>query len=79
MTARGLLVAVPLVDLAAVRPDGIALVLVRAVVLGHVLGVTLAHERALVSARRARASDLLPLVAVMVAFTVGGLGLLFGS
>ena len=66
------------VDLTAVGPDAIALVQVGAVVLGHVLGVTLAHERALVSARRARASDQLPLVLVMVAFTVGGLGLLFG-
>ena len=66
------------VDLTAVGPDAIALVQVGAVVLGHVLGVTLAHERALLSARRARASDQLPLVVVMVAFTVGGLGLLFG-
>ena len=66
------------VDLTAVGPDAIALVQVGAVVLGHVLGVTLAHERALLSARRARASDQLPLVIVMVAFTVGGLGLLFG-
>ena len=66
------------VDLSAVGPDAIALVQVGAVVLGHVLGVTLAHERALLSARRSRASDQLPLVVVMVAFTVGGLGLLFG-
>jgi hypothetical protein len=35
------------------------------------------HGRALLSARRARASDQLPLVIVMVLFT-GGLGLLFG-
>ena len=55
------------VDLTAVGPDAIALVQVGAVVLGHVLGVTLAHERALLSARRARASDQLPLVVVMVA------------
>jgi hypothetical protein len=66
------------VDLTAVGPDAIALVQVGAVVVGHVLGVTLAHERALLSARRARASDQLPLVVVMVLFTVGGLGLLFG-
>jgi hypothetical protein len=66
------------VDLTAVSSDVIALVQVGAVVLGHVLGVTLAHERALLSARRARASDQLPLVIVMVLFTVGGLGLLFG-
>jgi hypothetical protein len=66
------------VDLTAVSSDVIALVQVGAVVLGHVVGVTLAHERALLSARRARASDQLPLVIVMVLFTVGGLGLLFG-
>jgi hypothetical protein len=66
------------VDLTAVGPDAIALVQVGAVVAGHVVGVTLAHERALLSARRARASDQLPLVVVMVLFTVGGLGLLFG-
>ncbi len=51
---------------------------VGAVVLGHVLGVVLAHERVLRSAPRARASDQLPLVTVMTLLTVGGLGLLFG-
>ncbi|MET0764678.1 MAG: hypothetical protein ABWY29_07410 [Blastococcus sp.] len=66
------------VDLTAVSSDAIALVQVGGVVTGHVLGVTLAHERALRSARRARASDQLPLVIAMVLFTVGGLGLLFG-
>jgi hypothetical protein len=66
------------VDLTTVSSDLIALVQVGAVVAGHVVGVTLAHERALLSARGARASDQLPLVIVMVLFTVGGLGLLFG-
>jgi hypothetical protein len=66
------------VDLTAVGSDAIALVQVGAIVTGHVIGVTLAHERALLSARRARASDQLPLVIVMVLFTLGGLGLLFG-
>jgi hypothetical protein len=66
------------VDLTAVSSDAIALVQVGAIVTGHVVGVTLAHERALLSARRARASDQLPLVIVMVVFTLGGLGLLFG-
>jgi hypothetical protein len=66
------------VDLTAVGTDAIALVQVGAIVAGHVVGVTLAHERALLSARRARASDQLPLVIVMVLFTIGGLGLLFG-
>ncbi len=66
------------VDLTAVSADLIALVQVGAIITGHVLGVILAHERALLSARRARASDQLPLVLVMVVFTLGGLGLLFG-
>ncbi|RBY89342.1 hypothetical protein [Blastococcus sp. TF02A-30] len=66
------------VDLTAVSSDVIALVQVGAIILGHVVGVTLAHERALLSARRARASDQLPLVLTMVVFTLGGLGLLFG-
>jgi hypothetical protein len=48
------------------------------VVAGHVAGVTLAHERALRLAPRAPASDQLPLVLVMIVFTIGGLGLLFG-
>jgi hypothetical protein len=51
---------------------------VGAVVAGHVAGVTLAHERALRLAPGAPASDQLPLVIVMIAFTIGGLGLLFG-
>jgi hypothetical protein len=66
------------VDLRAVGSDTIALVQVGGIVTGHVVGVTLAHERALLSAWRARASDQLPLVIVMVLFTIGGLGLLFG-
>ena len=66
------------VDLTAVSPDTIAYVQVSAVVIGHVIGVVLAHEQALRSAARARASDQLPLVIVMIAFTIGGLGLLFG-
>src|SRR4051794_11006756 len=70
--------AANVVDLGAVSADAIAYVQVGAVVLGHVLGVTLAHERALRAAPRRPASDQLPLVIVMVLFTVGGLGLLFG-
>jgi hypothetical protein len=66
------------VDLRAVGPDLIAYVQVGAVVLGHVVGVLLAHEKALRVAPRAPASDQLPLVVVMVLLTVAGLGLLFG-
>jgi hypothetical protein len=66
------------VDYAVVGPDAIAWVQVGAVVLGHVLGLVSAHEHALRAAPRARASDQLPLVLVMIVYTVVGLGLLFG-
>lgn len=66
------------VDYTAVSSDVVALVQVGAVVLGHVLGVLLAHEQALRASPRARASDQLPLVITMVVYTVFGLGLLFG-
>jgi hypothetical protein len=67
------------VDYTAVSPATISTVQVSAIVLGHVLGVVLAHDRAvrLVSGHRARTSQY-PLLAVMVAFTVGGLALLLG-
>ncbi len=70
--------AANVVDLTAIPPDAVAYVQVGAVVLGHVLGVVLTHERALRSAPRARPSDQLPLVTVMTLLTVGRLGLLFG-
>ncbi len=58
----------------------ISLVQVGAIVIGHVLGVFLAHDRSLRGVRPDRATYAqLPLIAVMVAFTVGGLGLLFGA
>ena len=54
---------------------------ISAIVLGHVLGVVLAHDRAVRlaghGARGARRSQY-PLLAVMVGLTVGGLGLLLG-
>ncbi|ASU81844.1 hypothetical protein CDO52_02720 [Nocardiopsis gilva YIM 90087] len=68
------------VDFNVVTPATIALVQVIAVVTGHVLGVIAAHDRALrlFPARRAVASQL-PLLALMVAYTVGGLTLLFAT
>ena len=66
------------IDYGVVSPDVIALVQVGAVVVGHVLGVLLAHKQALRAAPRARASDQLPLVVTMVLYTVFGLDLLFG-
>ena len=67
------------IDYAAVSPTTIAYVQVVAIVVGHVLGVVLAHDRAvrLTAGHRARTSQY-PLLLVMVAFTVGGLYLLLG-
>jgi hypothetical protein len=51
-----------------------------AVVTGHVVGVIAAHERAIkVLPRRHQVSGQLPLLAAMIAFTVGGLYLLFST
>jgi hypothetical protein len=67
------------VEYTAVTPRAIANVQVGAIVLGHVLGVVLAHDRAVRLWRRHATAGQLPLVAVMVAFTVGGLSLLLSS
>ncbi|TDO48458.1 hypothetical protein EV643_10787 [Kribbella sp. VKM Ac-2527] len=54
--------------------------LVLAVVGGHLLGVVSAHDRAVALFPRARAlAGQIPLLIVMVAYTVGGLGLLFAE
>jgi hypothetical protein len=51
-----------------------------AVVLGHVLGVVAAHDRAVrILPRRHQLTGQLPLLFAMVAFTVGGLYLLFAA
>ena len=58
----------------------IATVQVGAVVVGHVLGVVSAHDRAVaLFPRRTALAGQLPLLVVMVAYTVGGLLLLFSS
>ena len=58
----------------------IGIVQVAAVVLGHILGVIAAHDRAarLFGHRRAVAGQL-PLMTLMLAYTTGGLSLLFAS
>ena len=62
------------------HPTLLASVKVLAVVLGHVVGVIAAHERAVqVLPRRHQLTGQLPLLFAMVAFTVGGLYLLFAS
>ena len=67
------------VDYTAVSPRTIAYVQVAAIVLGHVVGVVLAHDRAVRESSRRSTAAQVPLVAVMVAFTVGGLALLLSS
>ena len=64
------------VNYTVVSTSVIAWVQVAAVVVGHVLGVVLAHDQALQATPRASAATQLPLVLVMIVFTVAGLGLL---
>jgi hypothetical protein len=67
------------VDYTAVGTRTISLVQVAAIVVGHIVGVILAHDRAVKVATgvKARTSQY-PLLAVMVTFTIGGLYLLLG-
>ena len=67
------------VDYTAVSTRTIANVQVGAIVVAHVLGVVLAHDRAVRETPRRSTVGQVPLVAVMVAFTVGGLSLLLSS
>jgi hypothetical protein len=71
------------VDYTAVSPRTISLVQVAAIVGGHIVGVVLAHDRAVRLAgpghrAQARVSQY-PLLVVMVIFTLGGLFLLLGG
>ncbi|MFI8827995.1 hypothetical protein [Streptomyces sp. NPDC053431] len=61
----------------ALGPGGLATLQVAAIVTGHVLGVVAAHDRSvrLFPAARAVAGQL-PLFALMIAYTLGGIGLL---
>ena len=62
------------------HPTFLADAKVLAVVLGHVVGVIAAHERAIkVLPKKHQLTGQLPLLAAMVAFTVGGLYLLFST
>ncbi|MGI5243604.1 hypothetical protein [Dactylosporangium sp. CA-139066] len=61
-----------------ITPTGVANLQVTVIVLGHLLGTVLAHDRALRLFPRARATTgQLPLLGLMVAYTVVGLFLLF--
>lgn len=68
------------VDTTPADPGAVAVLQVSAVVTGHVLGVVLAHDRAvaMLPARLAVRGQL-PLLVLMVGYTVGGLWLLFAS
>ena len=62
------------------HPTFLATSKVVAVVLGHVLGVVAAHDRAVaILPRQHQVAGQLPLLVAMVAFTVGGLYLLFAA
>lgn len=72
------------VDYTVVSARVISLVQAGSIVAGHVLGVVLAHDRALTLAKQAPdrghpVQSQIPLLVVMVAFTLTGLGLLLGS
>jgi hypothetical protein len=60
------------------HPTGLAVTKVVAVVIGHVVGVVAAHDRAVrLLPRRHAIVGQLPMLALMVAYTVTGLWLLF--
>lgn len=62
------------------HPTALATIKVIAVVLGHVLGVVAAHDRAIrILPKRHQLTGQLPLLFAMVAFTIGGLYLLFAA
>jgi hypothetical protein len=62
------------------HPTALATTKVLAVVLGHVVAVVAAHDRALtVLPEKHQVTGQLPLLFAMVAFTIGGLYLLFAA
>lgn len=68
------------VDPSLADPALVALIQVTAVVTGHVLGVVLAHDRAIALLPRRRAvTGQIPLLVLMICYTVGGLTLLFAA
>ncbi|MEJ7583006.1 MAG: hypothetical protein WKF43_02755 [Acidimicrobiales bacterium] len=68
------------INIQLVSPTTIAYVQVASIVIGHVVGVVAAHDRAVerFDARTANRSQF-PLLAVMVLYTVGRLGLLLDA
>ncbi|MDQ6714851.1 MAG: hypothetical protein M3Z83_01910 [Actinomycetota bacterium] len=65
---------------ALIAPTLVAVVQAGSIVLGHVLGVVVAHERAIrLFPRRQAIPGQVPLMVLMVGYTVGGLSLLFAG
>ncbi|WP_433533900.1 hypothetical protein ACQPZK_17050 [Micromonospora sp. CA-249363] len=65
---------------ALVTPSGVANLQITVIIVGHLLGTLLAHDRALYLFPRARAvAGQLPLLALMVAYTIAGLLLLYAG
>jgi hypothetical protein len=63
---------------ALIQPTLVAMVQAVSIVLGHLLGVLAAHERAItVLERRAAVIGQVPLMVVMIIYTLGGLTILF--
>ncbi|HEU0133022.1 MAG TPA: hypothetical protein VFQ85_18740 [Mycobacteriales bacterium] len=68
------------IDFTLVPTRVVATTQIGAIVVGHVLGVIAAHDRAVGTFRgRAAFTGQLPLLAVMVAYTLGGVALLLGT
>lgn len=68
------------VDFTRVTPRVISMVQIGAIVAGHVLGVVAAHDKAIALFKgRAAVAGQYPLLAVMVAYTLGGVALLLGT
>lgn len=68
------------IDFTRVTPRVVAVTQIGAIVVGHVLGVVAAHDRAVTLFQgRAAIRGQYPLLAVMVAYTLGGVALLLGT
>ena len=68
------------IDSSLADPTFVSVLQVCAVVVGHVLGVILAHDRAVrLLPRRHAVVGQLPMLVLMVGYTVGGLSLLFAA
>lgn len=65
---------------ALIQPTLVAVIQAGAIVLGHVLGVVVAHEKAIrIFPHRAAVIGQVPVMLLMIGYTVGGLSLLFSG